>query len=583
MIGKATFQSAGKISQHIIPGAYSRFDSVKGGAGLISVGNGVVMGKSGGGEPTKLLQFNSPAEALATLRDGELLEAIRLAFDPGGGIVPQRLFAMRVNIAIASLVYLKNGASDNMVKITSRDWGLYTNQIKVKLETGTSYGKKFTVSFQSETEEVFDNIRRQSFTIQSSKGTTSVTMTIVNSSGAHTLTTQVDGSGTDLNITLTDYNVVGELVAYINNQTGYTCSAIAGQENASPLELDSVTAVAIKASPYTAESTMEAIIDTINAGASRVKAEAANAAIARVIPANLALVFMSGGSDGPYTSTEWTAALTALEAEDVQFVATPSSDAGVHSSIKTHCVLMSSVTGKKERQFFVGSAWKTSVKATEIANAKAASIALNSYVGGYYFNGGTQYNKDNVLTQFGGSYAACMAMGLATALAINEPLTRKELNFIELEWKLSDSELEGLLENAVAPINYMADGTIRLVRQLNCYQTDDLKLNEFSMVREAFFVSRDLRTYLDTTFIGKPTVSLTQGVLKGAVESKLMQYTVLGIFITHPTEDRAWWGVSISIVGDTVTIDYDAYLTAPTNFIFITAHFHDLVALAAAA
>ena len=58
-----TFQSAGKISSHIIPGAYSRVDSIKGAGGLASSNNGVVMGQSTGGEPNVLYQFNTVAEA----------------------------------------------------------------------------------------------------------------------------------------------------------------------------------------------------------------------------------------------------------------------------------------------------------------------------------------------------------------------------------------------------------------------------------------------------------------------------------------------------------------------------------------
>ena len=65
-----TFQSAGQISSHIIPGAYSRIDSVKGAAGLASANNGVVMGQCTGGKPNTLLQFNTIAEAVATLRGG---------------------------------------------------------------------------------------------------------------------------------------------------------------------------------------------------------------------------------------------------------------------------------------------------------------------------------------------------------------------------------------------------------------------------------------------------------------------------------------------------------------------------------
>lgn len=566
-----TFQSAGKLSSHIIPGAYSRIDSVKGAAGLASANNGVIMGRSKGGEPATLLQFNTVAEAVGTLRDGELMDAVRLAFDPGGGLNPQRIFAVRVNSAEQGSVDLVDGSSNTMITLTSRDYGIYVDQIKVILETGTNEGKKLTTQFKSQN-EVFDDIYRGSFTIEYTGG--ACTMTIVNNSSAQTLSTSIGGLSIDLN----DYPTVGDLAAYINDQTDFSCTPIAGQEDASPLKLDAVSTVDINTAAYEAQSTFQAIIDTVNAGSIRISAEAANATNDRVIPENLALSYLTGGSDGTYTATDWTDALTMLEAENVQFLSTPDTDAAVHASIKTHCQAMSAVGGRKERQFIVGAPWKSGAVSAEIDAAISAAQTLNSKNGMYAFNGGTQRNANGVVQNYGAGYAACMMMGQKCALAINQPLTFKELNFISLEWKLNDTQLETLLKNGVAAINYAPNGRPRLVRQFNTYQTNDLKYNEFSVVTEMFFASRDLRVFLENRFVGNPGTAVTGGVLRGAVESRLSLYEELGIFIRNPVEERAWWNVQISLAADTVYIDYDAYVTLPVNFEFVTNHFHEMVA-----
>jgi len=570
-----TFQSAGRISSHIIPGAYSRIDSVKGAAGLAAANNGVIMGKCEGGEPATLLQFNTVAEAVSALRSGDLMEAVRLAFNPGGGLNPQRLFAMRVNSALQGSVDLDDITPNKMITLTSLDYGIYVNQIKVVLATsGDTYGKKLTVSFKTDPDEVFDNIRRQSFTIRYSDA--ACTMTIVNKSSAQTLVSSVGG----LNIILSSYPTVGDLAAYINDQTDFACTPIAGQEDKSPLELDAVDAVDIYTADVIAESTFQAIIDTVNAGSVRLSAAATNGTNDRVIPENLALTYLTSGSEGTYVAGDWTDALVALEAENIQFVSTPDNDvdvSGPHAAIKAHCEAMSAVTGRKERQFLVGAPWKTDVMATEITNAIAASKSLNSKTGLYAFNGGTQRDVNGVIQNYGGCYAACMLMGAKVALAINQPLTFKELNFIGLEWKLSDSNLESLLKEGVAAINYAPNGVPRLVRQLNTYQTNDLKFNEFSVVTEMFFASRDLRTYLENQYIGQAGTGITDGVLKGAVESRLALYTDLGVFIKDPTSNVSWWNVVITISSDVVYIDYDAYITMPVNFEFISNHFHELV------
>jgi len=119
-----------------------------------------------------------------------------------------------------------------------------------------------------------------------------------------------------------------------------------------------------------------------------------------------------------------------------------------------------------------------------------------------------------------------------------------------------------------------------VIRQVNTYQVDDLKFNEFSMVTEMFYISRDLRAYVESLYKGKAGNTINIGVVKGAVEVKLTQYTDLGL-LTRDKEGISYWAVQISIVGDSIYVDYDANITAPINFQFVTQHFHELVSVAA--
>lgn len=563
-IGKRTFQSAGQLSQHLIPGAYSRIDSVKGQGSLANANNGVIMGRSTGGQPATLLVFGSIAEAVNTLKGGPLMEAVRLAFNPGDGLVPQRVMAMRVNTAVQSFYNARNGAN-NMIKFTSRDYGLDTNQITLKIEAGTTSGKKVTIGYKSN-QEIFDNLYRSSITITHATATGAVT----NNNSVKQLVLSVGSITIDLN----SYPTIGSLAAYINAQAGYTAVVTPGQEDASSLLLDGTAALSLTGGRVY-ESTVQAIIDGVNSGSFYTSAEAVNAANNRLIPDNVVTqVYFASGSEGSYTATEWTAALVALEAEDVQFISTPDTATSVHSAIKTHCEQMSSVTGRKERQFLVGSVWGIS-EADAITNARA----LNSKWGLQTYNGFRQYDVNGNIQNYDASYMACMMLGMACAVAINEPLTFKKPNVISLEKKLTNTSLEKLIENGVCPINFNAQAIPIIVRQVNTYQTDDLKWNEFSMVKEMAFVSRDLRSYLENLFIGKPGSALYGGVIRGAVEARLAVYTDLGIF-SKDDKGTSWWNVQLSIAGDTVTVDYDAYLTAPVNFIFVTNHFHELMSAA---
>ncbi len=558
-ISKRTFQSAGQLSQHLIPAAYSRIDSIKGQGGLASANNGVIMGESTGGEPTTLLQFNSVAEAVNALKGGSLMEAVRLAFNPGNSLTPQRLFAVRVNPATQSTVDLENTANA-MIQVDSKDWGLSQNQINITVEAGTVEGKKITVGYKTDT-EIFDDVIQESIEITHA----SATVTIQNNSTNQDLVLSVGSLTADFNT----YKTLADLAIWINDQSGYTATVTAGQETASTLELDGVSAQSAVGG-YQCESTMYAIISALNTS-NYVEASAVNAANDIAIPDNSVLGYLTGGVEGTYDASAWTAALTMLEAEDVQFISTPDATAAFHAQIKTHVESMSAVTGRKERQFLVGGDWGDS-----IATAVSAAGVLNSKWGLYAFNGFTQYDVNGAVQNYAAATYACLLLGQKVASAINAPLTYKTLNVISLEDKLTDSELETLIEGGVCTSNLNPTGLPITVRQVNSYQTDDLKWNEFSMVTEMGFVSRDLRLYLDSLFIGKAGTAVYGGVIRGAVEAKLEQYAGLGIF-SRDADNIAWWNVQISIAGDTVTVDYDAYITAPVNFIFVTNHFHELV------
>jgi hypothetical protein len=566
-VSPAVFQSAGKISQHYIPGAYSRIDSVKGNSGSVSTNNGVIMGRSSGGKPATLLAFTTLGDAIATLKSGPLMDAVRLAFNPGNGLVPQKLYAMRVNTATQSTLSLKDGSANNMLTISSADYGMDTTQIKLKVEAGTT-GKKVTIAYKGST-ETYDNMIQNSFTIQYATG--ACTMTIVNTNAAQTLTSSAGGLSIDLNT----YPTLGSLVSFINTQTGFTATVSSGQDNASSLNLDAIATQDINTAPYTAQSTLQYINDVINQNSLLVVSAIVNATHGRAIPANISYTFLSGGTEGTYTSTEWSAALTALEAEDVQFVSTPDATGSVQAAIETHCALMSAVTGRKERQGFYGGLWGDSV-----ATATAQAKVLNSSNGSIYaYNGGTQYDVNGNIVQYGASYAACMMMGMACAAAINMPLTFKTMNFISLEHKLSISTMETLIQNGVAPINYSPSGVPRIVRQVTTSQGSDLKYCEFSIVREMFFVSRDLRNYLEDIYAGQPG-NVNLDVIKGVVAARLQDYVTAGVFTVG--NEGAFWAIIILMSGDQIKVDYDANLTSPINFMFITNHFHTVASTTAA-
>lgn len=558
----ATFNSGGEQSQHVLPGSYSRLKYVKGAGGLVSSSNGVLMGDSRGGKPNDLHWFGSPTEAEEILRDGPLLDVVKHAFNPGSGLKPQKIGAMRVNPGTqATREFVKTAT--NMITATAWDYGLHTNQLKSKLEAGTTVGKKMTVKFQNNEEYVSDNIERQSLAIQYTGTDTIGTMEITKLKLETT-----DDSGVDLSLDFASFPTIEDIVNYINDQTNYTCTLI-GLSSHKSIHLDSVTAGQdIKSTAYTALSSLQAIIEAIINSPWIENAEYNDSAGTRDIPdVDTDWVYFSGAIDGTYTTTEWTASLLVMEGEDVQLVGCSAEDAGVHAMIKTHCTSMNSVTGKAERQYIVGGA-----SGETIAQVKARAIALTSEFGQIAYPEFVHYDHDDSTKTktWSPAYYAAKLLGMNVCQSLNEPVTFKSVDVLGWGKTLTIPEAEELITAGVCVGIKHKSGRLLTARGVTTYQGNELQKCEFSMMREALFVSRDLRTAIENSFIGKAMSNNLIAGIDAIVYGKLSNYYDMGLFNGTPP----YWGYVKTVLGDQIKVEYSCNLTPPTNFIFITANMH---------
>ena len=583
-VAAATFSSAGRTTQHVIPGAYSRFDVVAGASGFVSTGNTVLIGSAQGGEPQRLLQFNNLSEAQNTLVGGPLYDAMRHAFNPGPGVRPQRIFAMRVNNASRSTFALQDASAD-IIALSSRGWGSNQNQIQVRAVAGATApvalydGRDISIRVRNQ-EEVFDNVERGIFTITGGVAADMVTITADE--------VELLLSGTTITLTYTDYDNVESLVsAMIAADTAnvLTISAISGSEDIPLGEqnvLDHLVATPLGAGVIVvATANTREIIERINAESAFVTAELiSGSAPARTIDPVVNYVFFTGGNNGDYNATQLTDSLTILEAEDIQFMTTPDPDdatagvpsiPGIKTAIKDHCERQSSTTGRRERQFIVGGAWGESAD-----DAITDARVLNSFLGMRIFNGFRERNSLGNIRNWGSSYTACRLAGMASVLAINEPLTFKAIQADSLESSLNNSTLELLIRNSVAPVAYDDEGVPIFVRQVNSYQRANKIYNEFSAIREALFASRDLRTFIQRRLTGRPGTDVTEGMINGLVLSRLGRYVELGIFIGDENSP-AFENVTVQLLSDSYILDYDANLTLPVNNVFVTSHFREFI------
>jgi hypothetical protein len=184
--------------QLINPGAYSKIDAselVPSSQGLATVV--AILGDATGGQPGVPLFFRSGAAAKATLRSGPLLDAIRFAYDPAndgsqGGA--DLIIAIRTDPATQSSLALA-GATGTPVTLTSRDYGAWTTGIQVKVEAGSTSGKKVTIQYVDATlgtiTEVYDNQTNAAAIV------TAINSGISGSQGPSQFVTAASTAGTD--------------------------------------------------------------------------------------------------------------------------------------------------------------------------------------------------------------------------------------------------------------------------------------------------------------------------------------------------------------------------------------------------
>jgi hypothetical protein len=564
-VGPAVFQSAGQRTEHFVPGAYSRSAAV-GGQGGISAGNGVILGKSSMGMAGVLNEFASPREAIAILGDGELSKAVALAFNPSPDYTPQKIFAMVVNGNKQAVRQMMSG-SNIILNLKSSMYGVPANQLKMRLSAGTDAGTKkihFVFKGDDDTAEKIDNIGKESISLLYTGAGSAANVTINNES----LAVSVTGAEDSIEILFADFPTIEQVAARLNDTGVFAAIQLETESNVSANQLDAVTSRDIKTSAVTLRSDLYALISALkNSGyIGKDNVEKAEGAENIMPDLDADFIYFTGAAAGTYTVADWNDALEKLETEDVHIVSTPSTDHTVHVLINNHCTLMSSTVNRKERTWFLGGA-KGEAMAEALENAKSLNSKYGSYV----------YPSANVNSPLSGeaedvaaSFVACMLLGMEAALAINEPLTWKNLSVNKFLVKLKIPEMEKLIKGGVLCCGTTDDNRLAVIRAMTTYMGGaQLQLVERSMVREDLYMNRDLRNRYSAC-IGRP------GLDKGGAAAEILQSTARmwktdGLIVPNDKGENVW-GVIVRKSGDKTYIEFNRNLTAPQNFFFITAY-----------
>lgn len=560
-VGPAIFESAGKRTEHFVPGSYSRSNNVTSPSG-VSAGNLCIIGTASSGKPKNVYEFATIGDAQTVLGSGELLEGVAFAFSGSNEYVPQKVMAIRVNKGTQGKATLKSGDVD-VLTLTAWDYSAQTNQLKIKVEDGSiEKSKKVTVVFKDSVIE-HDNIIKPSLQVI---GTCEQpTVTINNDSMILSGTNEEGGAITEI-IKFDDFPTITDIVTKINDTDYFTAISQDTDEKSLSKELDTVSSIDIS-EPVILYSNFKVFKEVLSS--IEYIATVEDNGQTRTVPDNSSFVYFTGGSSTPATIEDWSDALAELEAHDIQIIATPSTDEDVQVLIANHCTTMASTLNRKERTCWLGGPINQTdeealTKAREFNN-KLVSYATDTAIVANPITGATQTVP--------GAKLACMLAGIESSISINMPLTNKTLKVLGFAKTRQLPNMEKLIKGGVVVCNPSPDDVSNFVviRSLTTYQSEDLISNERSMTREDLYMNRDLRKRFARP-VGSPNVLSTASIL-ATLNDAAKDWASAGLIIPSDSNENVW-NKSVKIDGDKIYITFARFLTAPLNFAFITATNH---------
>lgn len=532
----------------------------------LSVGNIVAyVGRAAGGKPGVPLRFGSPQEAQRMLGSGELLDAVLAGFDPSSQVGgPFQVVAIRVNPAVQSELTLKDDDGTDVIKLTSTNYGLRENQIKVKVEPGTLEGLRVTTQ-RGNDYYTSDNVGRGAFTVEYAGSGSAATIDV----NATQVVLKVDGAAVET-ISLAEYSTVQDLVDRINAVEDFSAE-VSGRSGPTPAlnGLDFVTGQDVKTDAFEVRADLQAVVDWFNS-AQEGFVNAERLAGAGKKPAVVGFQFMAGGSDGVVTNSEWAAAFEALQSVDVQWITPVSGDPAIHAMADTHASYMSNVA-LKERRVIVGTNPGTSDE-----DAIAAAKALNSDRTSLVHLGHYNYDATGKLVLFPPYITAAMISGAFSGVNPGTPLTNKALKVRGLERDLRNPTDTDVLINGGVLCVENTDQGYKVVKSISTWLiNDNYNRVEQSVGWALDFVARNVREALDILRGEKANplalsraVSITESTLRELARPEPVGPGV----IVGNEESPPYRNIKASLEGDVLRVEFECSPVLPINYVLATIY-----------
>jgi len=402
-------------------------------------------------------------------------------------------------------------------------------------------------------------------------------------------TTVTGGSGSSLNLTVTDFTTINDLAAFVNAQTGYTATVEASANGGlNPNTLGLVSAVGFASSgtgetPGKIKSDAFALFDYVFKNSSLVDIPNTGSRVG--FPDPISQTFLANGTRGSSASSDFTSGLVAFEGiEDIDLLLpcvsqdasddiaedssiTDSSSAydieSVHLATKNHCKLMSSTKNRRERACYLG------FRGT-LAESKTQSRSLNSEFASFLIQDVQVLGSDGNLTFRQPHVSAALAAGMQAGGDIGEPTTKKLINAAAIKHVKKQgitpstsekfdpkTKSDEAIEAGIFPLNDPSSGGVEIRVQNATYSKDsNFVFNRPSVFSAVNFVAKTMRLSLENKFVGTKNRTGTRDAVKAEVEALMADFLRSDIIVGDDTNGQLGFkALNVRPDGNAVLID----------------------------
>lgn len=546
----------------------------------------MLVGMAQGGEPGAVYEITTMEQAKNIFRGGDLLDAIEVALTPNSTQHSGTILAERVGHATQAQ-YKNKG-----LVLTSKIYSVDANNIQTSLQKNTLNDTyTLTVSFVEDSHyKTYTNLGKimgisytgtQNYadvTIVSDVATGSDTDKHTNQATKLILRTGADKDSAALvkefPLGIGIYKKVNKLIQDINAVSGFSASYFyTGNKNIDTKYLDAIDQLEISK-----DATAPTYLTSLGGDIVNTLANEDDSAVSAVYnqadgePDTYDTTNLAGGSSSDISPSSWVDYFQNMSTVPGFYLVPLTSDITIQKEATAFCA--DRVKEGDPKSVVVGGGINDSINATiQRSNLLRTTEARVGVIA----NSGTRLMRNGVVQDLPAYLIAAQVGGLLTGLPIGESITFKQLDLLDVDQKFTKEQLDLLDMSGCISIEYVRERNSQVFRitddvttaRANSISTDPVE-TELGTGEAADFLSTNLRTELEETYIGTSTTLSSAADIKAAIISFLQQEQNNGI-----VEDYRESDIHVSVIEETADIVINCVLARTLKTITVSLNFVD--------